>query len=235
LRLGQQPTPPFTAERMNVTIPLTQGMPPTSAALDAKTVRFAAPAEGLTIGLLQGGADWHGIEAAPHRLALRLSAEAIALPPPPAPQAPLGPHIASATIEGSVSNVLPLQLSSPSATLAAWRDRGGVLTLQHIALGWGPLGVTGTASLKLDPALQPDGAATLRLVGIDETLTALAGAHTITPRAAQAAKAVAGLLAHASQSGGAGVEVPVRLHDGTVSLGMIPLVTVAKLNWPDRP
>jgi hypothetical protein len=29
--------------------------------------------------------------------------------------------------------------------------------------------------------------------------------------------------------------VPLTLHDGTLSLGMIPLATIAKLDWPGGP
>lgn len=236
VRVGANAALPFTAERFNIAVPIAQGTPPTSAALDAKTVSFAAPAEGLTIGLLQGQADWHAAAAAPHVVGIRLSAEAITLPPPPARQAALGPHIASATIEGTVAGTLPPNPAGPTAAAAGWRDSGGAVDLHHIAVGWGPLGVTGTATFKLDAALQPDASATLRLVGIDETLSALAAGHVITPRAAQTAKAVAGLVVHASEGGGAaGVEVPVTLHDGSVSLGMFPLATVGKLHWPDAP
>jgi hypothetical protein len=235
VRLGPTQALPFTAGRFVVTIPLTQGTPPSRAALDAAGLHFTAPADGLTIGLLEGEADWAGAAGkAPHSTSLRISAEAITLPPPPAPQAALGPHIASATVEGTLSGTLPLEAPNPAAAAAAWRESGGKLELRRIAVGWGPLGLTGSASLTLDADLQPDATATLRLVGMQETLTTLAAAHVITTRAAGAAKAVAGLLANAPEGGGApGVEVPVTLHDRTLSLGMIPLTTVEKLSWPD--
>jgi hypothetical protein len=229
LRLGAAPPLPFTADRLRLTIPLAQAGGATSAALNGSGIAFAAPAAGLTIGLLEGSADW----SAPHGIALRLSAEAITLPPPPAPQAALGPHIASATIEGTLDGMLPADATSPLAAATGWRDSGGAVTLRRIAVGWGPLGVTGSAAFKLDAALQPDLSATLRLVGMEETLTALAAANAIKPRAAQAAKAVVGLMAHAPEGGGTpGVEVPLALRDGTLSLGLIPLATVGKLDWP---
>ena len=230
LRLGPTKPLPFTAERFVLTFPLTPHKPATSAALDGKELHFTAPAEGLTIGLLEGQADW----SVPHTISGRLSAEAITLPPPPAPQAALGSHIASATIAGTVSGTVPAAAATPEAAAAGWRDSGGAVMLRHIAVGWGPLGVTGSATFKLDAALQPDVTATLRLVGIDETLTALGAARTISPRAAQAAKAVITLMAQAPEGGGGtpGVELPLTLHDGSLSLGMIPLATIRKLDWP---
>jgi hypothetical protein len=234
LRVGPTAALPFTADRIILSVPLTQGMPPTSASLDAAGLRFTAPADGLTIGLLEGNANWRRADAAGRTIGLRLSAEAITLPPPPAPQAPLGAHIASATFEGTLSGTLPRDAPNPAAAAAAWRDSGGKLVLHDLAIGWGPLGVSGSASVTLDAALQPEVTATLRLIGMQETLSALAAAHVISPRAAGAAKAVAGLLAEAPEGGGTpGVEVPVTLHDRTLSLGMIPLATAAKLNWPD--
>jgi hypothetical protein len=227
LRVGPTDALPFTADRFVLSVPLDQGMPPTSAALDAATLRFTAPAEGLTIGLLEGQADWH------QATTLRLSAEAVTLPP--GAKAPLGPHIASATVEGTLSGTLPANAPSPAAAATAWRDSGGKLALRHLAIGWGPLGVSGTASLILDAALQPEATATLRLIGMQETLAALAAAHVITDRAARAAKAVAGLLTNASEGGMPGVVVPLTLHDRSVSLGMIPLATIGKLNWPGAP
>jgi hypothetical protein len=234
LRVGLAPALPFTAEAFTLTVPLAEA--PTSAELNARQIRFAAPADGLTVGLLEGNADWSRADGASPSMNVRMSAEAITLPPPPAPQAPLGPHIASATIEGSIAGTLPANAPNPAASATGWRDSGGAVALRRIALGWGPLGLSGSATFRLDAALQPDIAAKLRLIGIDQTLSALAAAHTITPRAAQAAKAVAGLVAFAPEAGGApGVEVPLTLRDGTISLGMIPLATVGKLIWPDGP
>lgn len=231
LRLGATATLPFTAERLRLSVPLARNQPTTSAALDAKGIAFGAQAAGLTIGLLEGNADWSA-----KATDFRLSAEAITLPPPPAPQAALGPHIASATVEGSLSGTMPAAPASPEVALTGWRDSGGAATLRHIALGWGPLGVTGQAAFRLDAALQPDASARLRIVGIDDTLTALAAAKAVTPRAAQAAKAVIGLMAHAPEGGGAaGVDLPLTLRDGILSLGMIPLATVGKLDWSAGP
>jgi len=232
LRLGSAPPLPFTAERLSIGIALTPGAPATQAELNAAGIRVGGVADGLSIALLEAQADW----AAWPGLSLRLSAEAITLPPPPAPQAALGPHIASATFEGTFGGTIPATAPSFAAAASGWRDSGGAIVLRRIAVGWGPLGVSGSATLKLDATLQPDVTATLRLVGMEETLTALAGAKLIAPRAAQTAKAVAALMAHAPEGGGApGVEVPLTLHGGTLALGMIPLATLPKLIWPDAP
>jgi hypothetical protein len=223
LRLGTAAVP-FTAERLALSVPVVQ---PASAALDAKNLAFA---DGSTVGLLEGQADWATAKA----VDVRVSVEAITLPE--SMHAALGPHIASATVEGVFAGAIPTGAADAEAAAKAWRDSGGAVDVRRIALGWGPLGVSGSASVKLDAALQPDATATLRLVGMEETLTALAAAHVIAPRAAQTAKAVAGLMAHAPDGGGApGVEVPLTLHEGTLSLGMIPLAVLPKLDWSAAP
>lgn len=237
LRVGGAPEIPFTADRFVVTVPLAYGEPPRSAALDAARIRLGPPADGLTVGLLQGEATWRADPGAREPAAsVRLSAEAIALPPPPAPQAALGGHIGSATVEGVLAGPLPASAGSSYATAAAWRDGGSTLELRRIAVGWGPLGVTGGATLTLDGALQPAGTANLRLVGYDDALAALVGGHVIQANAARAAKAVLGLLARPAQDGGAaGVEVPVTLRDQALALGPFRFATVPKLVWPDAP
>lgn len=227
LRLGANAPLDYTAERFVLSAPLEN--PPRAAALDAGGLRFA---DGASIGLLQGQIDVPPGGAA--RL-LRLTAEAIAFPPPPAPQPPLGGHIASATIEAALTGALPPAATDPAAAAAAWQASGGELTVRRLALGWGPLGVSGGGAVSLDAALQPAATANLHLVGFDAALQALATAHAIAPNAARAAGAVLALLATQPQGGGApAVDVPLTLKDRTLSMGRIPLAKLPQLVWPNR-
>lgn len=230
LRLGTAAPLVFTADTLTVTVPLSLRAPPTQAGLEGRNLRFAGAMQGLTIGLLEAQAE----RSATRLSDLRVSAEAITLPASMA--GPLGPHIASVTAEGSFSGTIPEGAPTAAAAAAGWRDSGGAITLHRIALGWGSLGVSGRATVKLDAALQPDVAAVLRLVGLDETLSALGNAHVIAPAAAQTARIVLTLMSHPLKDGEApGVELPLALHDGKLSLGVIPLATLGKLVWPDVP
>jgi len=229
LRLGGSPTVPFFADRLTVTIPLSPSRPATSAGLEGSDVRFGGLAGGLTIGLIEAQADWSNAKAT----ILRVSAEAIALPPDI--PAALGPNIASATAEASFSGSMSPGATSAAEAVAGWRESGGVVALRRIAVGWGPLGVSGSGTMKLDADLQPDVTATLRLVGLEEAMDALAEAHVISQQAARTAKTVADLMLFAPDGDGApGVQVPVTLREGTLSLGLIPIATLGKVNWPDR-
>ncbi len=59
----------------------------------------------------------------------------------------------------------------------AWRDGGGSLEITHLTMGWGPLGLTSSATLALDDQLQPMGSGNARIVGYAETLDRLAAAR----------------------------------------------------------
>jgi hypothetical protein len=221
-----QPPLPFDAASFDITAPLAG---PPVLTLTGKQLRFGPPAQGLTIGLLQAQLQPPAPPLAPaEAVDFRVSGEAIALPPPPAPQAALGGRIASATTQGTLRGI-----GSALAGAAAWRAAGGSVALRRFALGWGPLGLTGTAEMSLDAALQPQGSGQVRAVGYDESLAALVSGGAISPNAAQALRAVLGLLARTPEGGGTPyVELPVSVKDRTVSVGSIPVGRVAALPWP---
>jgi hypothetical protein len=235
LRVGGGAEIPFTADRLQIALPLVPGVPPGSADLAAANLRFGGPRDGaaaaLTVALLAGHAAWEPA-ARPGEPVLHfaLSAEAIGVP---APMPGLGARIASFSLQGALNGKLPV-LPDLAARAAAWRDGGGSLELAQVALGWGPLGVTGKATLGLDERLQPMGTGMLHLRGQTEALNALVAGHVITPGAAFAAGAVLGLLARPSPDGGAPeVDVPLALRDRTLGMGPVPLVRVPELVWPE--
>ncbi len=228
LRFGGGPVLDYTAARFVLSAPLQAN--PSALALDAAGLHAA---NGGSVGLLQGQIER---QPAPALALFRLTAEAISFPPPPAPQPPLGSHIASASLEAVFSGTLPDHPSSPADTAATWQESGGKLEVHRLAIGWGPLGVSGTAVAGLDPARQPSLSANLHLVGFNEALQALTAAHVISPNAGRATAAVLSLMAAEPQGGGtAAVEVPLTLKDRTLSMGRIPLAKLPELVWPTAP
>jgi hypothetical protein len=222
----------FTADRFNLAIPLATGGLPPPVALDGARLRFAAPLEGLTVGLLEGSA-LRRQDGGPGKPALEFqcSAEAITLPARRARQPLLGGRIASASVQGSLDGLVPDQPDP-----AAWRAGGGALQLRQLALGWGPFGLTGSATVTLDGALQPQGSGRVQVVGYAETLASLVSSGTITPDAAQALRAVLGLLARTPEAGGAPVvDLPVAVHDRSVTVGQIPIGKLPTLDWSLTP
>lgn len=228
LRVGPQVRLSGTAERFVLSAALAD--PLHQVGLDAAGLRLDS---GVSVGLLEG---LFGPNNAGTGVAGRLSAEAIAFPPPPAPQPPFGDHIASFTIEGAMTGPPPVRGQSALAAATAWRAGGGALTVTRFALGWGPLGADGETTLSLDAALQPTGAARLHLVGYGAALQALSDAHLLAPMAARAAGAVLSLMAVVpSQGGSPTVTVPLELHDRTLRMGQIPLLKLPQIDWPDAP
>jgi hypothetical protein len=236
LRLADLPEIPYTADRLHADIPLEPGVPAHVADIDARDLRAGMPAgkdatSGLTVGLLQ----MHG-EARPAApqgeptLAFTTSAEAIGLPPHLAWA--LGGRISSLSVDGALNGPLP-RVPGLARRAAAWRDGGGTLAIQRLALGWGPLGLSATATLALDMRLQPMGTGTARVVGYAETLDALAASGALTKRAATAAKALAALIARTPEDGGKSeIEVPLTLQDRTLSIRQIPLARIPEMIWP---
>ncbi len=166
------------------------------------------------------------------------SAQSIALPEPmPGEIWPLGRRLASVAFEVAASGRLPPPAASgpwlDAASLAAWRDSGGAVAVRRLAVGYGPLGVSGGGRLTLDAQLQPRGEAALTVLGYTETLDALVAAHVVTGHAAQAAGAVLALLARPPVGGGAPeVALNLVLRDRVLTAAGFPLLRLPALTWP---
>ncbi|MBS0558978.1 MAG: DUF2125 domain-containing protein [Proteobacteria bacterium] len=238
LRLGALPDIAYTAREMTATMPLSADGLPGAAHATLRDLT-AAPAAGaprgpVTMGLLQADAtmDWAAPRDRP-AISAQIAAEAIGLPP--GMEWPLGNRISSASVEAAIGG--PLPSPGPLArTAAAWRDGGGVLRIHRMALGWGPLGLSGSGTLMLDPGLQPAGSMQLRAVGFAAALDALSAGKAVAPGAATAAKAVLSLLAAPPEPGAPPVaDVPLAIQDGVLSLRQLPVARVPPIAWPVGP
>ncbi len=234
VRLGDGPDVPFDAKRIVARFPLRDGVAPGSTDIRGDDVRFglpsgSAPASRAVISLLQAHADW---QAGTPPLTVALDATETTLPP--GTRWPLGNRIAALSLNAALNGpVLPL--ASPREQAARWRDDGGALEVRRLSLGWGPLGLSGRATLTLDGQLQPAGTGTVRLVGYAEAADMLATNGALTRSAATTAKAVLALLAQLPEDGGAAeVDLPLTLRDRTLAMRQFPLLRLPPLTWPDR-
>jgi len=212
---------PFSADRLHLDVPFLRNTAAPTATLEIRNLRGPS----LTIGLLTGQ-----VVAAAAKLTL--ASEAIDLPTS-IPWA-LGSHISSLAIDATIEGGLPPPGALP-AMAAAWRDTGGALNISHLALGWGPLGLSATARAGFDDHLQPVGSADLHVIGFARAVEALAKQGVITKDAALAATAVLTLMSHVPQGGGTPeVEVPLTLRERTLLMGKTPLVRIPELIWPQQ-
>lgn len=204
--------------------------------------RITVDAAGLTVA----SAGRAGASAAHARVVLAprgpdlgfgFSASGLGLPPG---GWPLGNRIALLRADGVAGGALAAPpdngVRGTVGWLQAWRARGGALTLDHLALDWGTLGVAGSGSVALDAALQPDATATLDVQGYNEAIAAMARARAIAPGPALATQFALALLAKPGKAGAPpSIHVTATLRDGRLTVGGAELARLPKLSWPGTP
>ncbi len=152
----------------------------------------------------------------------------------------LGARIASLAAAGLAGGALALPpangVRGTAGWLQDWHDHGGKLTVERLALEWGPLAVAGSGTAALDAALQPDGEAKVIVEGYNEAIAAMAKSGIIAPEPALAGEFALGLLAKPGKDGAPpSIDVTASLHDGRLSVGGVELGRVPKLSWPGTP
>jgi hypothetical protein len=157
-------------------------------------------------------------------LSFDLAAETIALPPDP--RMALGPQIDRVALMGRLEGPPPRGLDA--AALGAWRDAGGAIDLDQLALAWGPLKLAGNGTFSLDDQLRPLAAASTEVQGTTETLQALADAGVMKSNDARLAALGLALLADAQGR----VKLPLTAQDGELSSGPIKLVKLPPVVRP---
>ncbi len=237
LRAFATPDLLVTSEENWISVPLVDG--------DLGTINLHAtglhlePAIGAwhaTVGLLNSQAKVvENLKILRSEPAMHFSASAEAIVLPPLLNWPLGRNISSLSLDGVLNGPLP-ETRDVTGWAEAWRDAGGSLAISHLALGWGPLGLTSSATLALDDQLQPMGSGNGRIVGYAPTLDRLAAAGSLTKSAATAAKAMLSLMAGpgGESDGPLAVDVPLTLQYRTLSMRQVPLVRLPELDWPPR-
>jgi hypothetical protein len=237
LRVADAPDIAYTAGDLHLLVPLQAD--PTAQAIDLRgeALRVSIPVAGandsLTLDRLEVDAVLHA-DAPQGKAAVSMAIKAGGIGLPGRLTWPLGPRIASVVLDGVLNGPLPAATGLKAAA-TAWRDDGGSVAVQHVETRWGPLGLTATATLALDPELQPMGAGTAQVTGYAETLDALARNGLMSRSAATTAKAVLSLLANAPDDGSPSeVEVPLSLQYRTLSMRQVPLVRLPELDWPSQ-
>jgi hypothetical protein len=237
LRMSDAPDIPFTAAQLRMLVPLQAD--PSAQALDLHgetlraSVSVGGAADALTLERLDLDAVLHPAAGQGHP-AVTVAGKADGVGLPAQLHWPLGSHIASVVLDATLNGPLPDAIGLTAAA-TAWRDDGGSLDVRRFAAHWGVLGLTATATLALDPELQPMGTGTAQVTGYAATLDTLARNGLMSRSAATTAKAVLSLLANAPDDGSSPeVEVPLSLQYRTLSMRQVPLVRLPELDWPPQ-
>ena len=234
VKAGDIPDVIVTGDEASVSVPLQQSGP-LSVALHTSGLRLEAAtgAWHVTVGLLNAQAEIatdSPVDQSQPAATFSVCSEAIALPA--GIKWPLGTNISSLSLDGRLNGPLP-NARDVTHWAEAWRDGGGSLEITHLAMGWGPLGLTSSATLALDDQLQPMGSGNGHIVGYADTLDRLAAGGMLTKSAATAAKAVLSLMAGTSDTDEpSSVDVPLTLQYRTLSMRQVPLVRLPELDWP---
>ncbi len=108
--------------------------------------------------------------------------------------------------------------------LARWRDDGGALEVRALTVEWGAISLRGEGRLGLDPALRPQGEIDARVAGFPALIDMFAARGIIDEDAARVLQLALGLFAETPPGGGPPeVPLPIRLHDGLLRFGPVPL------------
>ena len=125
----------------------------------------------------------------------------------------------------------PVPPAPPRQAATAWRDAGGTLELERVALRWGTLAVTGSGTMALDAELQPIGAFSAAVEGYDELLTALVGAGRVRSNDAGLARMALGFLAKPGPGGRPQIAAPFTIQAGQMLLGPVKLGPAPRIPW----
>ncbi|WP_291297679.1 DUF2125 domain-containing protein [Elioraea sp.] len=220
IAVGQEAPVPITAAALRAIVPLGNAAAPV---ITGREVVLALPQGPLAIAELRATLPTDASRA-------QLDLAGIVLPPPES-QWPLGSRIASLSAELTLRGRLPAAGGTARA-LRAWRDGDGRLTLDRLSLAWGPLTVQAAATMTLDRALQPVGAATARLAGYGPALDRFVAAGLIGRGQASLTRLALNAASRQPEGGGERiVEIPIAIEDRTLTAARIPLMRLPPIAW----
>jgi hypothetical protein len=201
-------------------------------AIDAKGLRVEAISEGDHAALTVENLDFDLTirPSGDNLVTLEVTAEGLMLPD--VARWVLGRRIERISLTATMNGPWPAARDA-KAWASAWRDGGGVVEAKLLGMVWGPLDVSGAATLALDDQLQPMGAGTAHLVGFPALFDTLGRTGALTQSAAKATKSLLSLMAGApSGQQKATVDVPLTLQFRTLSLRQVPLALLPEIEWP---
>ncbi len=185
-------------------------------------VRVAAHRADLRLVLPEQPPRTHADRA----VAIALDAREIALPMAPAPfRNPVDSVALGVTVMGAIA------AGQPREAAAAWRDSGGTLELDALALRWGTLAITGSGTVALDPELQPIGAFSGAIEGYDALIAAFVGAGRMRAGDARLARLALGMLAKPGPGGQPRIATSFTIQNGEMSLGPVKLGKAPRIAW----
>lgn len=125
----------------------------------------------------------------------------------------------------------PIPTGPPRQAATAWRDSGGTVELDRFALRWGSVGMHGSGTLALGPDLQPIGAFSGGVSGLDQLIAGLAQAGQLRIGDMTIARLGLAALAKPGPDGKPEVSTSFTIQNGQMYLGPLKLGPVPRINW----
>jgi hypothetical protein len=150
----------------------------------------------------------------------------LTLPTAPKPfHNPLDELAAALTVRGKLPTTPPRQAAT------SWRDGGGTADVDHFALRWDRLKVSGSGTFALDGNLQPEGSFSVAVENYPALLQAFVAAGQLTDTEAVIANLALMLLAKSGPDGEPQIAAPFRMQNGRMFLGPARLGSAPHISW----
>lgn len=140
---------------------------------------------------------------------------------------PLGNEVAQFKLVGNLRGTAFGR--TPEELLGSWRDGGGVIDLQTIAVHWGGLKLDGDGTLSLDKQFRPLGAMSGELRGMEAAVDALVASGRMRGQDAALAKTAAVALAKRDAKNEAYIPAQFSIQEGRLFLGPISLISLPSI------
>lgn len=183
-----------TADALIATL-RTQGGALAAAGMEADNLVLDDPAEEGRLGVRKVVLSVRPDARAAGDYQLSFDAQALALPRPVRSFEAFGQDVAALRAAIVVEDGAALLTSAPGDPLGPWREAGGLLRFEGLALNWGPLTTTGTGRGGLDEARRLQGSLTLPIEQPRPIFAALAGGANVDDSARQALGLLASIYA----------------------------------------
>jgi hypothetical protein len=151
--------------------------------------------------------------------------------PPGSDLVPLCHEVAHLALDAKLFGAL--EFRPWPASLAKWREAGGVVEASRLVLACGPLTLDGEGTFALDSAGEPIAAMTTRIEGYEAALDRLTADKVIPAHTAATAKIVLRALARSGGEGAPTLVAPLSIQDRTLSVGPVALLRLPPLHWLD--
>lgn len=174
-----------------------------------------------------------GATAADHLAATALlTVAARDLELPAASATALGGRIGGLDLKARLLGAVPVTEALIDA-LSRWRDDGGTVEIERLAVRWEPLDLEVDGTVALDAELQPMAAMTSKIRGYAEAVDAFVRAGLVRPDDGRAVKLVLAIMGRSPASGGRPeISVPLSVQDQKLSVGPVVLMAVPRILWP---